>query len=198
MSRAKEVTVLDREKNMSVGRPRQSDLDERIKRSAVAILGEQGFAGLSVNRICAHAGIPRPTFYRRWPSAIAALVDAFNDRFDDALLADAGNVKADVLDFAVRVRNRYDDPVVSTCLPAIYEAQRIAPALIAPIRDAQRGRRKANVTTLSRALAAQGFQPLLGPFEILFVLTSAIDQGYLADRPVADDFLDRLVTTLLR
>lgn len=189
---------MDDEKNMAVGRPRQSDLDERIKHSAVVILGEQGFAGLSVNRICAHAGIPRPTFYRRWPSAIAALVDAFNDRFDDALLADTGDAKADMLDFAVRVRNRYDDPVVSTCLPAIYEAHRIAPALITPIRDAQRARRKTNVTVLSRALAAQGFQPMLGPFEILFVLTSAIDQGYLAGRPVADDFLERLVTTLLR
>lgn len=198
MSRARECAALDDEKNMAVGRPRQSDLDARIKHSAVVILGEQGFAGLSVNRICAHAGIPRPTFYRRWPSAIAALVDAFNDRFDDALLAETGDVKADLLDFAVRVRNRYDDPVVSTCLPAIYEAQRIAPALIAPIREAQRMRRKANVATLSQALAAQDFQPVLGPFEILFVLASTIDQGYLAGRPVTDDFLERLVTALLR
>ncbi|UNU42301.1 TetR/AcrR family transcriptional regulator [Sphingopyxis sp. YF1] len=186
------------ERDTTAGRPRQAELDERIKRSAVAILGEQGFAGLSINRICQHAGIPRPTFYRRWPSAVAALVDAFNDRFDDALLVDSGDAKADLLDFAVRVRNRYDDPVVGTCLPAIYETRRAAPGLIAPIIDAQRQRRKANVATLARALGEQGIAPVLTPFEINFAITAAIDQGYLADRPVTDDFLERLVTALLR
>lgn len=193
-----EATALGEEKDMAVGRPRQADLDERIKRSAVAILGERGFAGLSVNRICQQAGIPRPTFYRRWPSAIAALVDAFNDRFDDALLTDSGDAKADLLDFAIRVRNRYDDPVISTCLPAIYEARRMAPDLIAAIMEAQRARRKANVATLARALDMQLIRPLLGPFEILFVLTAAIDQAYLGGRPATDDFLERLVETSLR
>jgi len=192
-----EVTAVG-DRDTTAGRPRQAGLDDRIKHSAVAILGEHGFAGLSINRICQHAGIPRPTFYRRWPSAVAALVDAFNDRFDDALLADSGDAAADLLAFAIAVRNRYDDPVVGTCLPAIYEARRVAPDLIAPIIDAQRQRRKANVATLTRALGEQGITPVLSPFEINFAITAAIDQGYLARRPVADDFLHRLVTALLR
>src|SRR3546814_3282545 len=104
-----DVIILGDEKETAVGRPRQADLDERIKLSAVALLGEEGFAGLSVNRICQRAGVPRPTFYRRWPSAVAALVDAFNDRFHDALLVDTGDAKADLLAFATSVRNRYDD-----------------------------------------------------------------------------------------
>jgi AcrR family transcriptional regulator len=192
-----EVTAVG-DRDTTAGRPRQAELDDRIKQSAVAILGAHGFAGLSINRICQHAGIPRPTFYRRWPSAIAALVDAFNDRFDDALLVDDGDVTADLIAFAIAVRNRYDDPVVGTCLPAIYEARRAAPELIAPIIDAQRRRRKANVATLARALGEQGIASILSPFEILFAITAAIDQGYLARRPVADDFLHRLVAALLR
>jgi AcrR family transcriptional regulator len=192
-----EVTAVG-DRDTTAGRPRQAELDDRIKHSAVAILGAHGFAGLSINRICQHAGIPRPTFYRRWPSAVAALVDAFNDRFDDALLVDEGDAAADLLAFAIAVRNRYDDPVVGTCLPAIYEARRVAPDLIAPIIDAQRRRRKANVATLTRALGEQGIAPVLSPFEILFAITAAIDQGYLARRPVGDDFLHRLVTALLR
>ncbi|MCW0199166.1 TetR/AcrR family transcriptional regulator [Sphingopyxis sp.] len=192
-----EVTAVG-DRDTTAGRPRQAELDDRIKQSAVAILGAHGFAGLSINRICQHAGIPRPTFYRRWPSAVAALVDAFNDRFDDALLADSGDAAADLLAFAIAVRNRYDDPVVGTCLPAIYEARRVAPDLIAPIIDAQRQRRKANVATLTRALGEQGITPVLSSFEINFAIAAAIDQGYLARRPVADDFLHRLVTALLR
>lgn len=192
-----EVTAVG-DRDTTAGRPRQAGLDDRIKSSAVDILGEHGFAGLSINRICRHAGIPRPTFYRRWPSAVAALIDAFNDRFDDALLVDGGDAAADLTAFAIAVRNRYDDPVVGTCLPAIYEAGRTAPDLIAPIMDAQRQRRKANVATLTRALGEQGIASVLSPFEILTTITAAIDQGYLARCPVGDDFLHRLVTALLR
>jgi AcrR family transcriptional regulator len=188
---------LAEEQEAGVGRPRQPDIDERIKNGAVALLGEHGFAGLSVNRICKRVGIPRPTFYRRWPSGVAALIDAFNDRFDDALLTDGGNVEADLFDFAARVRDRYDDPVVSVCLPAIYEARRIAPDLIAPIAEAQRARRRANVATLTGALHAQGFRPTMTPFEILFTLTSAMDQAYLADWPLPDAFLKRLIRSTL-
>lgn len=191
-----EVTALGDGDTMA-GRPRQADLDERIKSSAVAVLGEFGFAGLSVNRICQRAGIPRPTFYRRWPSAIAALVNAFNDRFDNALLIDTGDAADNLIAFAIAVRNRYDDPVVGTCLPAIYEARRVAPDLIAPIADAQRQRREANVAILTRALDAQTIHPALSPAEILFTLVATIDYGYLVGRPVGDDFLRRLVTLLL-
>lgn len=182
----------------TLGRPRQADLDERIKQAAVHVLREEGFAGLSVNRVCQRAGIPRPTFYRRWPSGEAALFAAFNDRFDDALLADRGDARADLLDFGIRVRNRYDDVVVSACLPAIYEARRRQPELIEPIMTAQQARRKANVATLTDAFEQQALSPLLSPFEILFLIAAAIDQAYLADRPATDDFLERLIVSILR
>ena len=162
------------------------------------MLGEHGFAGLSVNRICHHAGVPRPTFYRRWPSATAALVQAFNDRFEDALLADTGDVSRDLLHWALRVRDRYADPVVSACLPAIYEARRTSPELVTPIGDAQRERQKINVGTFAAALSAQDIRPVLGPFDILFTITAAIDQGYIAGRPVSDAFVERLIVALLR
>jgi len=189
---------LSDERAIGAGRPRQSALDARIKESAVALLGEQGFAGLSVNRICQHAGVPRPTFYRRWPSGVAALIEAFNDRFEDALLGDTGDVKADLIAFSLSVRNRYADPVVSICLPAIYEARRVTPELVRPIGEAQRDRRKTNIGTLASALNEQGLHPVLGPYDIIFTLTAAIDQGYLIDRPVTDDFIARLGDALLR
>ena len=39
---------------------------------------------------------------------------------------------------------------------------------------------------------------VLPPFEIIFTLAAANDQGYLAGRPLGDDFLQRLVIALLR
>jgi len=194
----KEEMRLGEERAPGAGRPRQSELDARIKESAVSLLGELGFAGLSVNRICQRAGVPRPTFYRRWPSGVAALVEAFNDRFEDALLADTGDVRADLLIFSIGIRNRYADPVVSVCLPAIYEARRVTPELVRPIGEAQRDRRKLNIGTLASALSEQGLHPVLSSYDIIFTLTAAIDQGYLIDRPVTDDFIARLVDALLR
>ena len=195
---AKGEALLTDERASGGGRPRQSALDARIKESAVALLGEQGFAGLSVNRICKHAGVPRPTFYRRWPSGVAALIEAFNDRFGGSLLGDTGDVKADLIAFSVGVRNRYADAVISICLPAIYEARRVTPELVRPIGEAQRDRRKINIGTLASALNEQGLHPVLGPYDIIFTLTAVIDQGYSIDRPVTDDFIERLVAALLR
>jgi len=107
-------------------------------------------------------------------------------------------VKADLIAFSLSVRNRYADPVVSICLPAIYEARRVTPELVRPIGEAQRDRRKTNIGTLASALNEQGLHPVLGPYDIIFTLTAAIDQGYLIDRPVTDDFIARLVDALLR
>lgn len=180
------------------GRPRQPAIDRRCQDAVVAVLDRHGFAGLSVNRICAAAGVTRAAFYRRWPSAEAALFDIFNRRFRDALLHDSGDLHADLFDFAIRIRRRYGDPVISACLPAIYEARRMAPALIAPITHAHRQRVKANLTTISSAVAAQGLQPLLPPRDLLFTLTGTLDQGYLRQREIDDLFLRRLIALLLQ
>ncbi|WP_320783220.1 TetR/AcrR family transcriptional regulator [Streptomyces sp. CRN 30] len=55
------------------GRPRDAGRDEAILDAARRVLLRDGYAGLSMEKVAAEAGVGKPTVYRRW-SAKAALV----------------------------------------------------------------------------------------------------------------------------
>ena len=58
------------------GRPRDARRDEAILAAVLAILKEQGYAGLTIEGVAVSAGVARPTIYRRWPSKPALVVAA--------------------------------------------------------------------------------------------------------------------------
>lgn len=51
------------------GRPRNEALQQQIKDAAVQVLARQGFSGLTLDRVCAEAGVTKATFYRRWETS---------------------------------------------------------------------------------------------------------------------------------
>ncbi|MGW5860850.1 TetR/AcrR family transcriptional regulator [Streptomyces sp. NPDC055239] len=55
------------------GRPRKTDTDRSILNAAEKLLLQDGYAGLSMEKVAAEAGVGKPTVYRRWSSK-AALV----------------------------------------------------------------------------------------------------------------------------
>ncbi|MEU3732993.1 TetR/AcrR family transcriptional regulator [Streptomyces sp. NPDC033538] len=55
------------------GRPRDAATDQAILEAARDVLLRDGYAGLSMEKVAAAAGVGKPTLYRRW-SAKAALV----------------------------------------------------------------------------------------------------------------------------
>jgi AcrR family transcriptional regulator len=57
------------------GRPRDPEVDRAILAATIELLGEEGFGGLSIEAVAAHAGVGKTTVYRRWPSKIALVVD---------------------------------------------------------------------------------------------------------------------------
>lgn len=58
------------------GRPRDPQVDRDILTATIALLGEDGFDGLSIEAVAARAGVGKTTVYRRWPSKIPLVVDA--------------------------------------------------------------------------------------------------------------------------
>lgn len=64
------------------GRPRNPETDGDILRAAGAILIEEGYRALTMERLAARAGVGKTTVYRRWKSMselVSALLDAAND-----------------------------------------------------------------------------------------------------------------------
>jgi AcrR family transcriptional regulator len=58
------------------GRPRDARHDEAILAATLEILKEQGYGGLTIERVATTAGVGRPTIYRRWRSKAALVVAA--------------------------------------------------------------------------------------------------------------------------
>ena len=64
------------------GRPRNPETDGDILRAAGAILIEEGYRALTMERLAARAGVGKTTVYRRWKSMselVSALLDAANE-----------------------------------------------------------------------------------------------------------------------
>ena len=51
-----------------LGRPRDPRIDSAVLHATVELLGETGYAELSVDAIARRAGTSKPAIYRRWPS----------------------------------------------------------------------------------------------------------------------------------
>lgn len=51
-----------------MGRPRCEQTEAAVLRAAVEVFVEEGYEGMSVERVATRAGVGRATIYRRWPT----------------------------------------------------------------------------------------------------------------------------------
>ncbi|MEV0371551.1 TetR/AcrR family transcriptional regulator [Streptomyces sp. NPDC050636] len=89
-------------------RSRQAILD-----AALALVGEVGYAKLTIEGIASRAGVGKQTIYRWWPSKAAVLLDAFTATAEEDYaqgLPDTGDLAAD-LKFVLRATaDEFNDP----------------------------------------------------------------------------------------
>lgn len=62
------------------GRPRSARRHEAMLQTAMDLVIELGFRGVSIEAIAAKAGVAKTTIYRRWPNKAAVVMDAFMER----------------------------------------------------------------------------------------------------------------------
>ncbi len=182
----------------AVGRPRDPALEARIKDAALNVLAEHGFSGLTLDRVCAAAKIPKATFYRRWDTPRHLVSEAFNERFEYGLLHDTGDVAADLRTFARVLVELYTDDLLGRCLLFIVTESKVQPDVAPLFTGAQGQRRRHNVSTLEQALETQGLRPSLPAQTILNVLNGVAFNMYAAGQRVPLETFDTLIDVLLK
>jgi AcrR family transcriptional regulator len=81
----------------SPGRPRSEQARVAILRSALKLLGDNGFSDLTIESVAAHANVGKATVYRWWPNKAALIADAFASSTTRKLrFPDAGSVYTDM------------------------------------------------------------------------------------------------------
>jgi AcrR family transcriptional regulator len=78
------------------GRPRDPRIVGAVLEATVDLLGETGYADLSVDAIAKRAGTSKPAIYRRWPSKAHLVHEAVFPIGEATALPDTGTLAGDV------------------------------------------------------------------------------------------------------
>jgi AcrR family transcriptional regulator len=78
------------------GRPRDPAVHEAILRATAELLGEGGYAKLSIDGVAQRAGVTRQSIYRRWPTKLRLVADLLHDVSEGAPLPDTGTLRDDL------------------------------------------------------------------------------------------------------
>lgn len=80
------------------GRPRDPALHAAIQAAVLRLLGETGYAGLTMDEVAVTAGVSKASIYRRWPTKADLLVDVIETASDDVLIeGDTGSLRGDLI-----------------------------------------------------------------------------------------------------
>jgi len=82
------------------GRPRDPEVDRRITEAAVALFGETGWAGFSLEAVARRAGVGKASIYLRWHTKEQLLTDALATRVANVADADTGTLRGDLVHLA--------------------------------------------------------------------------------------------------
>lgn len=179
------------------GRPRDPQVERRLKRAALETLAEHGFSGLTLERICERAGAPRATFYRRWATPVEAVADAFNEDFGLQTLPNTGDVVGDLIELSRGMLALYNDPVMGPCMSFMIAESRARPHLFVKHADDFPRRRARTKVVLERALARGQIDAATDLDLIIDVLSGLAMNNYATGRPVTDQALDLVIRRLL-
>lgn len=164
---------------------------------ALETLAQYGFSGLTLEKICSAARIPRATFYRRWSTPVELVVEAFNERFETGLLEEAGDLRERLIVFSDKLIALYADPVLGPCTAFMVTETRLKPEALGAVFEAQAMRRRHNRETLERALLAENRNLGLSARLILRTLNGLAYFSYSTGAPVDRDEFVQLIDKLL-
>ncbi|WP_169952003.1 TetR/AcrR family transcriptional regulator [Microbispora sp. H11081] len=186
------------------GARRRSESSRRaILTAAFELVGEVGYAKLSIEGIAARAGVGKQTIYRWWPSKGAVLFDAFlmlsEGEDDSPALPDTGDLEADlktVLRATVAELNdpRYDEPMRALNTEILHDpalAAAYAERLDRPMKELKKER----LRSAQRAGQLSGDLDLDVAIEMLWgpLLNRWLQRG----GPLTPEYADTVVETAL-
>lgn len=179
------------------GRPRDAALQQRIKDAALAVLAKHGFSGLTLDRVCAEAGIPKATFYRRWDSPTACVVEAYLEIWSEAEFHDTGDPPRDLEAFARKLMQLYNHPKLGPVSVAIQGEFRLRADFHDSVQSGALRRRAKNTASVEQALARLPRPPAMSANMILHVLNGVVRNIQSLEWPLAEADLRRLIEVLL-
>ena len=135
----------------AAGRPRSEEAHRAILDATLDLLQEVGFSALTVEGVASRAGVGKATIYRRWPSKLPLVVEAFGQlpAFEDV---DTGSLAGDLKAMLTRYLREFLSTPLATVYPSLAAERAHNPELGQVLDPVLRSRRRPLVAALQRAV----------------------------------------------
>lgn len=109
----------------AAGRPRDPAVDQRVAESAIALFGDEGWAGFSVEAVARRSGVGKASIYLRWPTKQDLLLEALRRHVSGVTAVENGNVRDDLTELAVQLVRHHLGNAGRAAFRIMLEADRI-------------------------------------------------------------------------
>jgi AcrR family transcriptional regulator len=135
----------------SAGRPRSEEAHQAILDATLELLVEVGFSALTVEGVASRAGVGKATIYRRWPSKLPLVVEAFGGLpgFEEI---DTGSVVEDLKQMLRGYIQLFHATPLGTVLPSLAGERAHNPELSELFDPVSRRRRQPLLHALQRGI----------------------------------------------
>lgn len=181
---------------MSRGRSRRAE--EAILEATLALLGELGFSGLSIDGIAARAGVGKATIYRHWEGKAQLVIDAFQRSVPPMKEPDTGSLRDDLAEVLGAVAEGLAHSPLARILPSLVDAAERDPELQRLYREFGAGRRAVLSRILERGRARGELAPDMDTdLAVDMLIGPILGRRLFTRQPLSGAFAVQLVDALL-
>ena len=112
----------EEEHRITPGRPRNSEIDDLILKTARALLAEGGYEAMTFEAIGKATGIGRPTIYRRWPSKAHLAAAIAYGKYDSEMPTDHITLESQIAALVDQVATQYANPEIASASVGLINA----------------------------------------------------------------------------
>jgi len=182
-----------------LGRPRDPRIDSAVLESTVELLGETGYAALSVDAIARRARTSKPAIYRRWPSKAHLVHEAVFPINSGTELPDTGSLADDVREMVRRTVAVLTTPAARAALPGLVGEMAADLTLHAALLERFGGILSRDMTVrLDKALVRNEIRPDVTAAEITEALAGITFLALLTRGALDDTWVERTANLILR
>ena len=180
------------------GRPRSAKADAAILAATLALAGELGIAGMSMDEVAHRAEVSKATIYRRWSSKEALVLDALRGAllpFDDV---DTGTLRGDLALYLGEMASRTSKGPANDVLPHLIEVSCHDETIRSSLDEYVRHRRAPLRKILERAVA-RGELAADADIDVLLdaLIAPFVYRKLLSRDPINARFVERLLDTVI-
>jgi AcrR family transcriptional regulator len=180
------------------GRPRSDRCDQAILDAALRLIGEEGYARMSIEGIAAAAGVSKPTIYLRYRNKADLASRALERLRVEEAPSSTGDLRADLVAHLRHLRRTFERvgmTVLGTCLME----ERHTPELIALLRERSVLPGRQLLRDLLEGARDRGELPPDADLDTaVLMLSGAYYAQYVGGEPAGPDWDERVVGAALR